>query len=544
VLRDSGLADVLKKGKPTKPARLVVVHSDFRGWQPLVGKRLPVETRYLDFTRERNDSLKPDPFPGPAEKLGGGTLVALAVARGAPFCELTLVRIDPAAPYQLGLLIRRLEKGLVYGESLTARREDLLATRGELDRRRRELSRERNAILDLFPDDRGQPKQDRTADPQQVARQERADKYRKAQAQFDDEEAAFLATERLYLQHLRDLRGLQATQVVVCALSWYTGYPADNGSALTRLLDDARRRGYLWIQAAGNAPGQAWTGLFRDRDGNGVMEFADASAPLPAGLWNHETCFLAHQPFQGARARALPAKTRLRVTMQWREAQDPDFRRDGAEPYREPLARLGLTVVRQPDPDGKTRPADDLQEVAKSAGAPQRIQSEDGSSVYEYAVEFSADTAARLGLRVEGVLPHSVQPPGAAELPQTIVKSELRIRLFVEVLEGEGRVVIDTYPGTAGGIGIPADAASALVVGATDATGKLQPYSTTGAVFNCELMRKPDVKTFDRLGLEGGKNAGGSGMSAGLAGGYAAALVGRGTACDDLLRVLRVGLRK
>ena len=32
----------------------------------------------------------------------------------------------------------------------------------------------------------------------------------------------------------------------------------------------------LWFQAAGNTRGQSWTGVFRDDNKNGILEFADA----------------------------------------------------------------------------------------------------------------------------------------------------------------------------------------------------------------------------------------------------------------------------
>src|SRR5262249_37712178 len=150
-----------------------------------------------------------------------------------------------------------------------------------------------------------------------------------------------------------------------------------------RYLDDSPLRPALWFQAAGNARGQAWTGLFRDADADGVMEFADARAPLPPGNWDHQVNFLAWQPFRGPRARLLPAGTRVRVTLQWPEPHDPDFARPGRDPYRPPLAPLRLVVLGQPDPDGQKRPSDDLVLVAESSGLPQRIDNRPSGATYE-----------------------------------------------------------------------------------------------------------------------------------------------------------------
>ena len=44
----------------------------------------------------------------------------------------------------------------------------------------------------------------------------------------------------------------------------------------------------------------------------------------------------------------LPAKARLRVTVQWREPHEPSFFGDPGDPYRlNPLAALRLMVLRQ-----------------------------------------------------------------------------------------------------------------------------------------------------------------------------------------------------
>ena len=94
-----------------------------------------------------------------------------------------------------------------------------------------------------------------------------------------------------------------------------------------------------------------------------------------------------------------------------------------------------------------------------------------------------------------------------------------------------------------GSIGTPADARNTLVVGALDAAGKAQPYSSAGSPHGVELVEKPDLRMFDRLGLTGAMNVGGSGMSAAFVGGYAASLLAHDTELKDLVRELRRRLK-
>jgi len=68
----------------------------------------------------------------------------------------------------------------------------------------------------------------------------------------------------------------------------------------------------------------AWLGQFRDADGNGIMEFIPPGAPLKPGRWSPELNFLAFRSDRDADAPDLPAGTRLRITIQWREAHDPE----------------------------------------------------------------------------------------------------------------------------------------------------------------------------------------------------------------------------
>jgi hypothetical protein len=148
---------------------------------------------------------------------------------------------------------------------------------------------------------------------------------------------------------------LKGIQIVANALVWNDGYPLGGLSPLSRWFDDLPLRTGLWFQAGGNTHGQSWTGLYRDIDKSGVMEFADAGTPLPRERWTRELNFLGWQPYEGTRAADLPAGARVRVSMQWREPHDAHYyARPGEEDlYRRPLASLRLVLLRQRDPQGK-----------------------------------------------------------------------------------------------------------------------------------------------------------------------------------------------
>src|SRR6476619_2666379 len=114
------------------------------------------------------------------------------------------------------------------------------------------------------------------------------------------------------------------------------------------------------------------------------MEFAAANSPTPKGRCNHELNFLAWQPWDGPRSLDLPAKARVRLSLQWREPHDPDYFLRPREPdyYRLPLAQMRLVVLRQRDPEGKTKPADTFDVVAPSLFLPERLAHVSNSSVY------------------------------------------------------------------------------------------------------------------------------------------------------------------
>jgi hypothetical protein len=503
-LRASGLARLHALGRRGKGIRVALVANDFRGWETLKGRKegkvkLP-DPVLLDLTRERNRDLQPDPYPAGGGAVGAGTRYARALLRAAPEAELTLVRIDAAAPYMLQTVARAINGEEANSVGIEQRLHDLDADREALAGRREKLLEERRAVLDDLRDD-----------PELVKRRAA---YRTAQAQFDRDERAYNQRMRSLLKFQRELRALRGIRVVASTLVWTDGYPVDGSSALSRYFDDRPFRAALWFQAAGDTHGQSWSGLFRDRAGDGVLEFTAPGARLPRGAWTGGLDFLAWRGRDGKVVRDLPAGARIRVSLQWREVHDPAPLRAGEDPYREPLARLRLVLLRQPDPDGKKQPADDLEVVVQSAGLPQRLSQTARAATYEQVVELRVPQAGRYAIRVEGKVPETLHAPGeaAASLPTARKFGELRVRLFVRTLAGPGRAVLADYRTAAGAVGMPADAHRVVSVGAAGPDGRPQPSSARGAPFNLALLRRPDVLAFD----EGEGTAGAAAFAAGL----------------------------
>jgi hypothetical protein len=574
-LKASGLEALHKKGHRGKKVRLAIVDGDFRGYEKLIAsKRLPATTRYVDLTRERNRDLAPDPFHGNPAELGHGPQSALAAVLAAPDVELTLVRVDPATPFQLRDLMLYLSGEAVVSESLKEREDELEVERFNLEERRKVILAERREVLEDFGMD------------------ESKKKFREA---FFKKEAQLEADQKDHRQRLgrltrlqEELLELKGIQIVSSSLIWDTQYPLGSLSPLNRFIDlhsfpsppdklpliclhgelqakvVQKRPPFLWFQSAGNTRGQSWAGLLQDSDGNGVLEFAPPGSLLKKDRWTSELNFLAWQPYTGAMAAKLPAKARVRVTLQWSEPHEPDlFWRPGrADFYRNPLAQLRLQVLRQLE-------GDFLEAVAHSVELPQRLENRPSYSVYEQAVEFTVDEPGPFALRVqrrrpeewvvgphpvtgrpgmwllEGLVPTGILPLGEPSLPITRKSWELRPRIFVEVVDGvsrrQGRAVFADYRTDAGSMGVPGGARNVITVGATDFTNQPRPYSATGSPPGEELLRGPDVLTYDGLdvGSGAGPRAYGANLATPFAAGTAAAILSSGTTPEQLLQHLR-----
>jgi hypothetical protein len=113
---------------------------------------------------------------------------------------------------------------------------------------------------------------------------------------------------------------------------------------------------------------------------------------------------------------------------------------------------------------------------------------------------------------IEGRPPESLHAPGEGFLPGTMKSGELRLRLFINTLEGAGRAVWSTYNTRAAELGMPADSRRVIAVGAADPANRIRPSSASGSPFNLSLLPKPDVYAYD----EGGGTAQAASFAAGL----------------------------
>jgi hypothetical protein len=420
-------------GRKSKKLRLAILDGDFAGWEGLdADKRLPAGTRMVDLTGARNSDLQPDPPVGDAKSLGLGARRALAAAAAAPEAQITLIRVDPRSPYQVLEVARYIAGEPVISENLDRRSEELIDHRRELDDRQEAMIAKEEAAYKSLPGEDDE------------LHKKRLDAFKKEKAQLARDEKAYRDTMDRYLAMRRDLAGLKGIQAVASSLAWSEGQPLNDGP-FSRYFDEEAFKPALWLTLVPDTSGQVWTGLFRDADANGVMEFVAPDRPLPKDRWTSELNFLAWQPVKGERTADLPAKTRVRVSIQWQEPHDPDVTRHDPESYRAPLAPLRLVVLRQRDPSGKTLPADDFEVIAQSSGLPQRLESRLNSAVYEQTLEFEAPMAGRYALRIEGQVPSSIRPANAPTLPAQRTTWELRPRVFLATLDGGGKVIFQDF---------------------------------------------------------------------------------------------------
>ncbi len=527
-LHDWSVDRLHQAGARGKGIRVAVIADDFRGYERFVGNGLPVKTRLIDLTAERTDALEPEPPPDDKREFGSGADLALAVALAAPEAELVLLRVVNTAPAQLDTLARYINGQGATSPALNYRSDELKHDEASLRSQREALRKERQAVLDDYGQD-------------DAARQRRQD-YDKRQAEFDARDAALRRRKERYTNLLRDLASLRAIPVVVSSLVWNEGYPIGGASALTHRINDAPTPTTLWLVAAGDTQGQAWTGLFRDEDDNGVMEFAAADAPLPPERWSHELNFLAWKPHAAAKPVAdLPENTALRLSLQWREAHDPEVNALGGDPYRQPLAHLYITVLRQNDPTGKNVSADEMEVVARSVGLPLRIDVRPESAVYEQLLEVTLDRPGRYAVRIEGRPRLSTRPSSLLSVQGQEKSWELRPRLFVQAPAATGgRPVWLDYVADRGDVGMPADAYSVVTVGSADGQGGRRGTTSLGPPHDLRLLAKPDIFVPDGLRLrEEGGLATGTAISAGFAAGAAASALSGGIPPQALIQQWR-----
>jgi hypothetical protein len=329
--------------------------------------------------------------------------------------------------------IRTIDGEKFLSTSLDHRAADLVEQDRQLNERREKLLMERRVLLGAnLPNEEFQPLWD---------------DYKKRQDAFTADENAFDQRAHRFL-NLRDaINSLKGVRAIVSSLSWNDGFPINGSGGLSRFVLDRPRNAAPWVQAANDASMPTWTGMFRDADGNGAMEFAAPGTPMSKSAWTSELNFLGWH--DGKSSADLPAGARLRISLQWREAHDPDFMLHDEDVYRTPLAPLRLLVLRQRDPDGKKLNGDDMEVIAQSDLLPQRIHSEPNSAMYEQTVDFTTPAVGRYAVLVLGRAPAGIRPADRATVPSDTRTGEVHPRLFVDAPPGDGKPVFVDFSNAA-----------------------------------------------------------------------------------------------
>lgn len=570
-LRETGTEQLHQAGQRGLGVKIGILDRDFRKWKEFVGsKKLPANTRLVDLTSERSPQITPLPEM-PGDTPGQGTLAAVAAAQGAPQAEIVLIRVDLNDPYQILEVLGYL-KGEKFSEMILRRFDELQAARAEIVARRKVLADERAALLKKFPDEKELDEEDQFSFLGAAFGWVFSDRdfHRQKMAEQDRQELTHARREGRYQQLLIDIRSLVGVNILTNPFTWDQGFPLGGSSPLTRWFDRNGSDGPLFLQAAGNLRGQTWTGLYRDVDKNGVMEFAPAETPLTANRWTRELNFLGWQPYDNVDVRAaeIPEKTRLRFAFQWREPHEPEYYGFGDDdPYRLPLVNLRVTLLRQRDPSGKSLPADAFEVIARTNPFPQRIQHLPGGSVYEHVLDVTIDKKGVYAVRVErqqdyvwliegleneairptfvlktGLVPTGLRPVNAPTLPILEKNWEFRPRLFVEAIDGESRLLgrpqFADFATNQGSLGSPGDSRGLLAITSVDSRGKTVPYAVVGTPPYMELARQHLLFVPDRVG-EGSGPAFGTTLSTSFTSGVAASLMSSGLTPEQARAILR-----
>lgn len=453
-----------------KPARetIAIIDDDFRGWEALAQTATGVKTgiRYIDLTAERNGQITPDPFFGPANEKGHGTILAQNLLASHPDSKLILVRIDGSVP----AMVHRVARAISGEDSLA---DEVLAQRmAEIRKDRQDLQDLRAAVEKSWKDENGDDfAEDFKSVQLRIA-------YQKRLKETENLEKVHHARLERLLAHQALLVELARVRLVLCPLVWNEGLPRSGASTLSRWMDDRPFRGALWLQSAGDRPGQSWNGTFRDHDGNGVMEWSMLSTgkdPFPA-----ENMALLFQTQSPAKAQEeLPPGTLVRVTVQWREPRDPYFTKTDRKASRQPIAHLKPKIVRVEPTKGNLRLADRAI-VGQPSGPPLLIDHTLNSAVFESPIFFETPNAGRYELRLEGQIPDSIIPAGAPQLPVNRQKPEIHPVVWLKTFS-PGGVVVFSQPGERPMVGVPGDAQSVLTIGQSQAKGT---ESTLGLLAN------------------------------------------------------------
>jgi hypothetical protein len=421
---------------------------------------------------------------------GIGTRVARALMSQAWTEELLLIRVDPSACHQLQHVARRLRGETWQSPALVARLQELRQVEYEIDRQRPQLLAERRFFLEnfrLLPDEVLNDAESRKLRQEFAQLQER-------QRQFERKQRSYLDAMDRWLQLQQRLERLKEVDTVVVALQWPDGHPTLPGQlgslrhlGLPAVVPQAATP--TWFQAVPNTDASVWTGLFRDTNGDHVMEFAAPPASSGAETtrtrsrqrddlnflawqahgWTEATekpvekapdsspAFLRYPPWTRSELlwQELPANLpgmlepmTVKVTVQWREIHSPDWKRpQDPDHYREPLIPIELIVLRQRDPTGERLPADAFEVVHRTSGLPDRLENEPRYAIYQIASNFVVSQPDRYAIQVIGHSPTTIFP---AEAPKFANDERWELYPVIRVeaqgaARGHGKVVFQNH---------------------------------------------------------------------------------------------------
>ncbi len=481
---------------------------------------LPAGSQFIDLTTELSTKIEPS-ANNPLHS--SGTATALAAHQAAPEASLLLVRVDPGRIHQVLDVARAVCGEAITTPALFTRNEELSVRTTALDTKRKIVNDEvSKAFADLSDEEK--PAQRRAA-------------ASAALKSLKAEEAEHLETLRRYLALREQFTALIGSNVVISTIVWNQGYAHDGlselaelietkfavGARLTALRSQSNTKAPTWVQASSEAVGSVWSGPFLDADKNGIMEFG-STANLPKGQWTPELNALGYTT-EGKPSLKLPEGLKIRLSVQWREPHQ----RDLVLPY-EPLFQLRLRLFQQLDPDGKAVASDELVEVARSVAEPIRLYVHPGSGVYEQSMDVTIPQEGVYFLRLDGFQNQSGILSGSQ------VEAEITPRVMVQIVDeaqaAKGQAVFQSYSTVRSGVGIPADARSAVSAGVADA-GK----TLTGAGPGIALRQKPDLLAPGQI-TSNGTTWVGSGVAAGYIGGTIACLQTAEIHGTDLLKTI------
>jgi hypothetical protein len=206
----------------------------------------------------------------------------------------------------------------------------------------------------------------------------------------------------------------------------------------------------------------------------------------------------------------IPANTKLRFVIQWREPADPNFPEGDIPQYP-----LTIRLWRQLDPAGEKRSSDEMLEEARSVSVPNVIFRTQTFLVFEQMLEYTVPAAGRYAVALESA--QIVEPL----LPTLRRDIELAPRMVLETPGtslSDARAVFRSYTTFSAGVGTPADTLGAITIGIEDKNVQ------TGGGTGLALRDKPDVIGPSALAF-GGDVYRGQGASTAFAGGAAVVLL-------------------